>query len=209
MLYKGPLFTRPGTRSAPGSTARPSNPIAIISALFAAPAPFAGKLGTRMTIAHGFALEREVKISLAGALAVRRAFPSSRWRSGADDDYYKVGDILSRVYASLRKGDEGWLAQGHFLRLMELETGWLLAQRWHCVKAVAEQLLARTTMSGSQIKETIFRAWDEGPAPVESTNRKWYRSTQQLDRPGRYPGSGQRRRWNAGAPWPQTHLKDR
>jgi hypothetical protein len=61
----------------------------------------------------------------------------------------------------LKIGDDGWRAQGHFLKLMEIETVWLLTRHWHCVEAVAEQLLARTTMSGSEIKDTIFRAWDE------------------------------------------------
>jgi len=103
-------------------------------------------------------LGREIKISLAGPLAERRAYPGSRWRTGAHNDYIRVADRVDHIYPSMRKGDAGWRAQGHFWKLMEIETDWLLTKHWHCVKAVAKELLERETISGAQIRAAIFRA---------------------------------------------------
>lgn len=96
---------------------------------------------------------REIKVSFAGALAVKVAFPGSRYRRGADSDFAKVADNVSHVYTDGRK-------QYLWTRLLWLDTEDMLRQEWFAVEAIAAALLARTTLTGRQVRDVIVQAFD-------------------------------------------------
>jgi len=104
---------------------------------------------------------REIKIAYAGALAVKRAFPGSRWRLGADNDYKEAADLVLHVYMDPRM-------QWHWCKLMELETEALLNKNWFAVKRLAKELLRRRTMNGAEIRRMLNAAVDRhyGYAPL-------------------------------------------
>jgi hypothetical protein len=101
---------------------------------------------------------RQIKISLAGAYAVKRAFPNSHWRNGADADLYTVGDMLDHIYPARSLKDANFKMQGHLLKLMVHETEIVLDRYWHAVEAIAEALLRHRTLSGKTGKQLILDA---------------------------------------------------
>lgn len=97
-------------------------------------------------------LGHQIKIAYAGALAVKRAYPHSRWRAGADNDFHNAaGDVL-RVYEDAPR-------QIAWTRLLTLDTEALLERNWHAVEAVADVLVKRKTMSGAEVKAVIVAAF--------------------------------------------------
>lgn len=96
-------------------------------------------------------IAREIKICFAGALAVKRAFPGSCWRSGAEGDYHHAADLILHVYMDQRD-------QFLWSSLLARATERLLERYWYAVEAVAAALSTRRTLSGPQIKCIIIDA---------------------------------------------------
>jgi hypothetical protein len=99
-------------------------------------------------------IAREVRIAYAGALAVKRAFPGSRWRVGAEGDFGRAADIISHFYEVER-------AQYLWSSLLMLETEALLNWAWFAVEALAAALVARQTLTGREAREVIQQAFTD------------------------------------------------
>jgi hypothetical protein len=79
---------------------------------------------------------------------VKRAYPRSRWRSGAAFDLAVIDDIVLHVYSDQNM-------QWHCAAVLYLETVALLAWRWLNVEALAERLLRRETLMGNESEQVI------------------------------------------------------
>jgi len=98
------------------------------------------------------AVERNVRVGLAGELAQRRFEPKSIQRFHAAADRATANDLLIALH-----GHDNALLAAHW-KLLELETDAILRRFWRCVESVAALLVEQGTASGKAVREVIYTA---------------------------------------------------
>ena len=96
------------------------------------------------------AAEDTIIAALAGPIAEAK-LTGRRNRAGAAGDYERVGDLLD----ALDDGDDA-VAAAH-LNFLEVLAAQLIDRYWPLVEVLAEELLARGTLSGSAVREVLRR----------------------------------------------------
>ena len=97
-------------------------------------------------------IERLIMICWAGALAVRRLNPRSKWRNGASEDFEKASNLFFHICGFDAKTQQ--LYSGLLWRRTEL----LIEGNWPLVEHVAGLLLERTNLSGQEVDAACFEA---------------------------------------------------
>ena len=95
---------------------------------------------------------RAIKMAYAGPLAVKRAFPRSHWRESGENDFTQAANVILHVYSDER-------ARYLWSSLLRLETEWLLERGWFAVEALADALVAKRTLTGSEARTVIQEAF--------------------------------------------------
>jgi hypothetical protein len=111
-------------------------------------------------------LERLIMIAWAGALAVRRLNPRSKWRNGADSDFEWAGDLFNRICGFDAK------AQRLYSGLLWRRTELLIEGNWPLVEHVAGLLLERTNLSGQEVNAACLEALGVDSTPFTKKNTK-------------------------------------
>jgi hypothetical protein len=102
-------------------------------------------------------LEKAIKFSLAGELAQKKFNPRSFRR------YHSAGDRESAIKYTLLLGGTQQIAEA-YLNLLRLQAEAILDRYWHCVEALAEELLnqptkyKKKTLSGKRSRRVIIEA---------------------------------------------------
>lgn len=120
--------------------------------------------GRELTLLWKDRLMKSARVSLAGEIAQRRAFPRSirSWHGSADHNA-AIECVLSYTDGG---GEDVRLLRAHF-RVLQLETEQLLdgAGRWRAVEGLADALNRRTTLVGAEAEAVIRAALRQRPRP--------------------------------------------
>jgi hypothetical protein len=102
--------------------------------------------------------ERLIRISLAGPISQQRFSPRSWRRYHGESDYRRAADMLRHLVQS----DEQFTA---YMRLLRVEAERLVDLHWDLIEAFAQELVTRTTLIGSQVREFIDQFYSEYSSP--------------------------------------------
>lgn len=94
-------------------------------------------------------IEAHARVSLAGHIAQKRAFPRSH--RGDEEDFSAAVRGVSFL-----AGDNEMLEA--YLHLLHLQTKAMVKTNWFLVEAVAQALLEQKTLSGRDVKQVIYSA---------------------------------------------------
>ena len=126
-----------------------------------------------------------VRISLAGAIAQRKAFHRSvrRWQS--EDDENGARERVEWFLSGQPRPSSDELASAH-LEVARIEASLILESRWNLVEALAGALLDRRTMTGKEaeslLRERLRLAMSPTPTRKATRNGKSPRSGSEVNR---------------------------
>jgi hypothetical protein len=96
--------------------------------------------------------ERHIRVSFAGQIAQRKIAPRSRWRVSGRADHQIAMDIFWHICSHDEK------ARNLYLSLLWRQTECLVDQWWKVIKAVAQSLLERKSLTDEQLRAVIDEA---------------------------------------------------